>query len=74
VQDMLYRFPTIEDQNNVTLSDDCAIYLISRRRDVNFWSKTNPHYYEEIQQNPQHVMIWAAISAKHLTGLYFLKG
>lgn len=73
-QSLLNRFPTIEDQNNVMFSDECAIYLSSCRRNVHFWSKTNPHFYEEIQQNPPHVMIWAAISAKHLIGPYFFEG
>jgi hypothetical protein len=73
-RNFMERFQTAEDQKNVMFSDECAIYLSSRHRNVYFWSKTNPHYYEEIQQNPPYVMVWAAISGKHLMGPYFFDG
>jgi hypothetical protein len=73
-RNLMERFQTAEDQNNVMLSDECEIYLSYRHQNVYFWSKTNPYNYEEIQQNPPHVMVWAAISGKHLIGPYFFDG
>ena len=70
-QVLLRKFPTAESRKNVFFSDECAIYLSNRSRNVYFWCKTNPHYYEEIEQHPPHVMMWAAISANHLIGPYF---
>ena len=37
------------------------------------WSKSNPHFYHEVEHNPPHVMIWAGVSADHLIGQYFFE-
>lgn len=55
-------------------SDECAIYRSSRNRNIFFWAKENPHFYEEIQGNPPHVMIWAGMTEEHLLGPYFFDG
>lgn len=71
---MLTRFPHANDQKNVMFSDECAIYRSSRNRNVYFWAKENPHFYEEIECNPPHVMIWAGMTSDHLLGPYFFDG
>lgn len=71
---MLHRFRTGTDKSNVLFSDECAIYRSTRNRNVYFWAKENPHFYEEIENNPPHVMIWAGVTGKHLFGPYFFDG
>ena len=39
-----------------------------------FWSKENPHYYEQVRQYPPLVITSAAISGKHLIGPFFING
>lgn len=73
-QVMLRRFRRHRDRKNVMFSDECAIYRSSRNRNVYFWSKENPHFYEEIENNPPHVMLWAGITSDHLLGPYFFEG
>lgn len=71
---LLEVFPTLPQRGKLFFSDECAIYRSARERNVYVWSKDNPHYYEELEHNPPHVMIWAAMSAKHLIGPYFFAG
>lgn len=71
---LLEVFPTLPRRADPFFSDECAIYRSARARNVYFWSKQNPHYYEELEHNPPHVMIWVAMSAKHLIGPYFFDG
>jgi hypothetical protein len=39
-----------------------------------FWSKENPHFIEELEQNLPHVMIWAGMDSKRLFGPYLFDG
>lgn len=73
-QNMLQRFPRLTDRKNVMFSDECAIYRSSRNRNVYFWSKENPHFYEEVENNPPHVMLWAGMTSEYLIGPYFFEG
>ena len=68
---LLTRFQQANDRKKVMFSDGCGIYRSSRNRNVNFWAKDNPHFYEEIELNPPHVMIWAGMTSDHLLGPYF---
>ena len=68
---LLTVFNTEGMRKMVYFSDECAVYLSYRSRRWYFWSKTNPHFYEELRNKPPHVMIWAAISSEHLIGPYF---
>jgi hypothetical protein len=43
-------------------------------RNVVFWAKVNPHFTEELEHNPAHVMLWAGMAATHLIGPYFCNG
>jgi hypothetical protein len=56
------------------VTDECAIYRSSRSRNVYFCSKENPHFHEESENNPPHVMTWAGTSARHIFGPYFFEG
>ena len=38
---------------------------------VHFWAKGNPHYYEELEHKTPHVMMWAALNARHAFEQYF---
>lgn len=71
---LLQTFDTIPKRGKVIFSDECAIYRSCRSRNVVFWSKENPHYVEELEHNPPHVMIWAAMNSRHLFGPYFFDG
>ena len=56
-------------------SDECAIYAEGKGAiRLSFWSKENPHFWEQVTQHPPTVMVWAAMSAKWLIGPYFLTG
>jgi hypothetical protein len=39
-----------------------------------FLEEENPHFHEELEHNPPHVMIWSVISARHIFGPYFFEG
>lgn len=71
---LLDVFVTLPSRGKVLFSDECAIYRSAKARNIYFWSKENPHFYEELEHNPPHVMIWAAMSATHLIGPYFFDG
>lgn len=68
---LLNKFDTIPIRGKVFFSDECAIYRSNKPRNVYFWSKENPYYFEELEHNPPHVMIWAAVSSRHIIGPYF---
>jgi hypothetical protein len=68
---LLREFPTTTSRSNVLFTDECAIYLSSRSRNVYVWSKSNPHFFEEIVQHPPHVMIWAGVTSEFVVGPYF---
>jgi hypothetical protein len=50
----------------VLFTDECAIYRSVNSRNIVFWAKQNPHFYEELEKNPPHVMVWAGLSATHV--------
>jgi hypothetical protein len=64
----------IPAREEVLFSDECTIYQSAKSRNVYFWSNENAHFFQELENNPQHVMIWATVSAKHLCDLYFFEG
>uniref|UniRef100_H3A326 Tc1-like transposase DDE domain-containing protein n=1 Tax=Latimeria chalumnae TaxID=7897 RepID=H3A326_LATCH len=72
--ELLNTFATIPSRGKVFFSDECAIYRSDRKRNVFFWSKENPHYMEEIEHKPPHVMMWAALNARHVISPYFFNG
>lgn len=39
-----------------------------------FWSKQNPYFWEQVQQHPPSLMVWAAMCAEHLIGPFFFDG
>ena len=71
---LLTKFPNAVNRAKVMFSDECAIYRSSRARNVVMWAKENPHYTVELERNPPHVMIWAAMTSQHLLGPYFFEG
>lgn len=71
----LNRFPDCpRNHRKIIFSDECAIYKSSKSRNIYFWAKENPFYKEEVENNPPHVMIWAALTSEHLIGPYFFDG
>jgi hypothetical protein len=57
-------FTTITKCGDVIFTDECAIFRSSRSRNVYFWSKENPNFYEELEHSPSsHVMVWAEYHA-----------
>jgi hypothetical protein len=58
----------------VLFTDECAIYQSVHSRNIVFWAKENPHYYEELERNPPHIMVWAGLSATHMFGPFFFHG
>lgn len=55
-------------------SDECAIYSSGPSHNVVVWSKENPHFWEQVEQHPPMVMVWAAMSEQHLIGPFFVDG
>ena len=70
-QILLEKFKSLVTRRFVLFTDESAIYLSSRARNFYFWGKHNPHYYEELQQHPPHVMIWAGVTSDYVIGPYF---
>lgn len=70
-EEMLTKLSTLRQRQSVLFTDECAIYLSSKPRNIYFWSKSNPRYYEELQQHPPHVMLWAGVTSTHVVGPYF---
>lgn len=51
-------------RDKVIFFEECAICRSSRARNVHFWNKENGHYHEELEHNPPHVKVWAAVADK----------
>jgi hypothetical protein len=49
-------------------TDECAIYRSVHSQNIVFWATENPHFYEELERNPPHVMVWAG-RLRYWTGL-----
>src|SRR5258705_2016186 len=71
---MLRRFSSAEIRQRVIFTDECAVYLSSRTRNVLFWSRNNPHFIQEIKNHPPYVMVWAGVSGEHAIGPFFFTG
>lgn len=71
-QNILNRYDNARRQQQLFFSDECAIYGDGKNMNSYFWSKQNPHFWEQIQQHPPSVMIWAAMSGDHLIGPFFI--
>ena len=39
-----------------------------------FWSKQNPHFFEEVEHPPLHVLVKGAMNSEYLVGPYFFDG
>jgi hypothetical protein len=50
----------------VLFTDVCAIYRSVHSRNIVFWAEENPHFYEKLERNPPHVMVWAELSSTHM--------
>lgn len=71
---ILQKYDNDRLRNKLMFSDECAIYLSSKHTNVVMWSNENPHFWEHVQLNSPHVMVWAAMSATQLFGPYFVDG
>ncbi|GFG31169.1 hypothetical protein Cfor_00573, partial [Coptotermes formosanus] len=71
---LLDTFSIAVYHSKVLFSDECAIYLSARDRNVVFWSKENPNFTQKLEYNPPHVMIWAGMTSDFLFGPYFFDG
>jgi hypothetical protein len=68
---LLNDFRALAQRRRVLFTDECAIYLSMRARNVYMWSKANPHFYDELKQHPPHLMMWAGVTASDVVGPYF---
>ena len=56
-------------------TDECAIYAEGRSKVcMSFLSKENPFFWDQVKQHPPFLIVWAAVSARHLIGSFFLRG
>lgn len=72
-QSILLKYGTWAMQKKLFFSDECAVYLSSKSKNLFWWSKENPHFYEHVVQHPPHVMVWAAMRHDRLF-FFFLDG
>jgi hypothetical protein len=63
---LLAAFCSQRARGTVLFTDECAIYWSVHSPNIVFWAKENPHFYEELERNPPHVMVWAGLSATHV--------
>jgi hypothetical protein len=63
---LLAAFRSQYAHDAVRFTDECAIYQSVHDRNSVFWAKVNPHFYEELERNPLHVMVWAGLRATHV--------
>lgn len=63
-------------RDKLLFSDECAVYAEGhpRAKQIFFWSKQNPFFFDQVRKHPPQVMIFAAMSSKHLIGPFFLEG
>ena len=74
-QEIVNKYDNVRRRDHIFFSDECAIYSEGKGYlQTCMWSKANPHFYEQVRQNPPKVMVWAAMSAKHLIGPFFIDG
>ena len=73
---ILAKYDNNVRRDRLFFSDECALYCEGRGQVTGlcFWSKQNPHFYKQIRQHPPKVMVWAAVSGRHLIGPFFLTG
>lgn len=72
---ILQKYDTNLRRHRLFYSDECAIYAEGKSNvRVAFWSKENPHFWEQVRQHPPKVMVWAAMSEQHLIGPFFFDG
>jgi len=74
-QQILAKYDNNTRRSKLFFTDECAVYAEGRGQIMmSFWSKKNPYFWEQVQQHPPSVMVWAAISASHLIGPFFIHG
>ena len=53
-------------RDKLLFSDECAVYaeghIRSRAKQIFFWSKQNPFFFDQVRQHPPQAMIFAAMS------------
>jgi hypothetical protein len=52
----------------------CSSQMSVHSRNIALWVKGNPHFYEEVERNPPHVMVWVGLSATLMFGPFFFHG
>ena len=70
---LLNAFRSQRARGAVLFTNECAIYRSMHSRNIVMWSKENPRFYEELERNPPHVMVWAGLSATHIFGPFFFE-
>jgi hypothetical protein len=71
---LLAAFRFQRDRGAVRFRDECAIYRSVHSPNIVFWAKENPHFYEDLERNPPHVMVWAGLSATHMFDPFIFHG
>ena len=71
---ILSKYDNPVRRNKIFFTDECAVYAAGRNKQTVFWSKQNPHFWQQVRQHPPSIMIWAAMSADYLIGPFFITG
>jgi hypothetical protein len=71
---LLAAFHSQRARGAVLFTDECAIFWSVHSQNIVFWDKENPHFYEELERNPPHVMVWAGLSGTYRFGPFFFHG
>jgi hypothetical protein len=56
-RELLAAFRSQRARGAVLFTDECAIYQSVHSQNIFFWAKENPHFYEELERNPPHIMV-----------------
>jgi hypothetical protein len=56
---LLVAFRSQRAHGAVLFTDECTVYRSVHSRNIVFLAKENTHFYEELERNPPHVMMWA---------------
>lgn len=72
-QQILNRYDNPRRKQQLLFTDECAIYGDGKNVNSVFWSRQNPHFWEQVNQHPPIVMVWAGMSAQNVIGPFFIE-
>ena len=63
-----------KEEESFSVMNFSAIYRSSRSRNIVFWSKQNPHFFEEVEHPPPHGLVWGVMNSEYLFWSGFFDG